>query len=304
MAEGKPRIRYYHRLKEAYEEEAIYGERYLRWVYHHPLGNLFLKRLAGNPLLSRYYGWLMDRPSSRKRIIPFIERYGLEVEEFLHSPEAFPHFNAFFYRELKPGTRPLDANPESAVFPADGRHLAYEGVQEADKVFAKGQAFNLTDLLGNGALAEELDGAAMLISRLCPLDCHRFLAPLAGEAKEPRRIEGPLYSVNPLALAQNIRYLTENRRWVIEMESDSGRRWAVVVIGATCVGSVAFTYRPGMLAKGAEMGYFKFGGSCLITVIPKGMAQFDEALLRESRRGCESYDHMGRVFGATSRQRS
>ena len=273
------------------------GERYLRWAYYNPLGKVVLKLLLGNLFFSRFYGWLMDRPSSAKKIIPFIDRYGLEVEEFLQAPGSFPHFNAFFYRQLKPTARPVHRDSPSLVFPADGRHLAYDAVKKEDAVLAKGRVLDLAGLLGSEELAHELDGGGILISRLCPVDCHRFHAPGCGVASKPRLIEGPLYSVNPLALAQNFRYLTENRRWVIEMKSDWGRRWAMVVIGATCVGSVEFTYRPGKLEKGSELGYFKFGGSCLITVIPAGMAQIDQALLRESQKGYESYDRMGRVFG-------
>lgn len=297
MAESNTPIRYYNRLSGNYEEEAIYGQRSLRWTYYNPLGRAVLNLLVGKPLFSRWYGWLMDRPSSRKKIIPFIERYGLEIGEFLHPPESFPHFNAFFYRELKRRARPVDEDLLSLVFPADGRHRAYEEVRIGDPVYAKGQEFDLAELLGDAELAEELDGGAILISRLCPVDCHRFHAPAAGVAGEPRPIEGPLFSVNPLALAQNYRYLTRNRRWVIEMRMGSERRWAVVVIGATCVGSVEFTYRPGRLDKGSELGYFRFGGSCLITLMPKGMALLDEILLRESKKGIESYDRMGRRFG-------
>ncbi|MBC9890166.1 MAG: phosphatidylserine decarboxylase [Opitutae bacterium] len=297
MAETIAPIRYYNRLSGNYEKEAIYGERSLRWAYYNPLGKLVLKLLVGQPFFSRWYGWLMDRPSSRKKIIPFIDRYGLEVGEFLHSPESFPHFNAFLYREMKRRARPVDEDPSSLVFPADARHRAYEEVQKGNLVYAKGQGFDLAELLGDAELAEELDGGAILISRLCPVDCHRFQSPVACIAGGPRPIEGSLFSVNPLALAQNYRYLTRNRRWVIEMKLDSERRWALVVIGATCVGSVEFTYRPGRLEKGSELGYFRFGGSCLITLMPKGMALFDEDLLRESQKGIESYDQMGRVFG-------
>ena len=301
MAETITRIRYYNRLSGKYEEETIYGERYLRWAYYNPLGKAVLKLLVVKPFFSRWYGWLMNRPFSRKKIIPFIHRYGLEVGEFLHAPESFLHFNAFFYRELKRRARSVDKDFRSLVFPADGRHRAYEEVQKGDPVHAKGQEFDLPGLLGDGELADELDGGAILISRLCPVDCHRFHAPVAGVAGEPRFIEGSLYSVNPLALARNLRYLTENRRWVIEMELGSGQRLALVVIGATCVGSVEFTYRPGRLPKGSELGYFRFGGSCLITLMPKGMALLDEVLLRESQNGVESYDQMGRVFGWTAK---
>ena len=280
------------------EEEKIYGEASIRWAYYNPIGKIITRLIVKNPLISKLYGWWMDRSSSKKRIQPFIELYNVDTSEFLEPVESYPHFNAFFYRELKPESRPIDDRDFSLVFPADGRHLAIENVQLAKRFYAKGQELSIDELVGDMPFAQTLSGASVVISRLCPVDYHRFHAPFSGTAMAPLVIGNSLYSVNPLALSQNLDYLIQNRRWVIPFKLDDGKLAVVVVIGATFVGSAEFTYDPGFVEKGQELGFFLFGGSCVVTVLPHGKAMIDPSLLGQSREGVESYDKMGRPFGA------
>lgn len=297
MAEETQKVQYYNRLSEKLEEESIYGEGPLRWAYYNPIGKLITRLLIKNPIASRFYGWLMTRPGSRKKIKPFIEQYKVDVAEFLEPPESFSHFNDFFYRELKPESRPVDPDEGLVVFPADGRHLAYQNIQKADTIYAKGQEFNLEQFLGEMPLVHGLEGGTVLISRLCPVDYHRFHAPFSGVAMTPQMVGKSLYSVSPLALSQKLEYLTENRRWIIPFKLKDNQIAAVVVIGATFVGSADFTFEPGQVEKGQELGYFLFGGSCVATVLPPGYIELDESLAHQSQKGVESYDRMGRQFG-------
>jgi len=289
---------FYDRLKGEECEEQIYGEASLRWAYFNPLGRVFLKLLIKNPAFSRFFGWRMSRPGSRNKIPGFVSDYGLDPDEFLEPIESYRHFNDFFYRKLKPEARPVDGEASSVVFPADGRHMLLPDIDAVDGIYAKGQRFSVESLLGDAELARTFKGGAALISRLCPVDYHRFHFPMGGEAAEPRLIRGPLYSVNPLALRQSMAYLTENKRWVIPMKTEAGFPVVVVVIGATCVGSADFTYDAGKpVVKGDECGFFSFGGSCLVTLYPKGKVDWDEGLVECSARGLESYDLVGRKCG-------
>lgn len=298
MKESSHIIRFFNRLSGNMEEEKIYGEASIRWAYYNPIGKIVTRLIVKNPLISKLYGWWMDRSSSKKRIQPFIELYKVDTSEFLEPVESYPHFNAFFYRELKPESRPIDNRDFSLVFPADGRHLAIENVQMANRFYAKGQELSIDELVGDMPFAQKLSGASVVISRLCPVDYHRFHAPFSGTAMAPLVIGNSLYSVNPLALSQNLDYLVQNRRWVIPFKLDDGKLAVVVVIGATFVGSAEFTYDPGFVEKGQELGFFLFGGSCVVTILPHGKAMIDPSLLEQSREGVESYDKMGRPFGA------
>ena len=67
-------------------------------------------------------------------------------------------------------------------------------------------------------------------------------------------------------------------------------------VGATCVGSIVQTYTPGdKIAKGDEKGYFRFGGSCFITIFEPDKIRFADDLIEHSHAGREVYARMGDV---------
>jgi phosphatidylserine decarboxylase len=291
-------IRYFHRAKRLIETEQVYGEKWLRWTYGSASGRLALWLVARRALLSRYYGWKMGQRASAARILPFIVDYNLDVDEFAKSAFVFKNFNEFFSRALKPGARPVAAGERVAVLPADGRHLAFQDVDAVGGFYAKGQRFDLAAFLGDAALAAEFAGGAMLISRLCPVDYHRFHFPVDGTPGEPRLINGWLYSVSPVALRRNLAYLWENKRMVTLVDSPGFGRVAMVEIGATMVGSIVQTFVPGRaVAKGEEKGLFAFGGSCVVTLFAKNRIRLDADLLEQSGRQLEVYARMGERLG-------
>ena len=91
-------IQIFNRYTGEVETEEIYGEPYMRWTYGTRLGKLALHALAKRALFARWYGWRMNRPLSARRIAPFIQRYKVNSDEFVHSPSSFKSFNEFFYR--------------------------------------------------------------------------------------------------------------------------------------------------------------------------------------------------------------
>jgi len=291
-------IRYYNRHTGAMETEQVYGEGFLRWAYGNPLGALALAGLVKRPVFSRWYGRRMSTAASAARIAPFIARYGLDAGEFAEPADSFASFNAFFHRKLKPAARPIDADEASAVFPADGRHLGFERASAIDGVFVKGQRFDLPSLLGDAALAARYAEGALVLSRLCPVDYHRFHFPVAGTPGETRTLPGPLYSVSPLALRQHLAYLWTNKRCLTLLET---RRFGTVLmleIGATCVGTIAQTFSPGSaVAKGAEKGYFAFGGSSTLTLFEPGAIRLEADLRGHSACHTELYARIGSRLG-------
>lgn len=298
-------IQYWHRGKQTVETEQIYGERWLRLVYENPVGRLALWLVVRRALFSWYYGWRMNWRYSAVKILPFIVDYNLDVDEFAKSAFAFKTFNEFFFRALKPGTRPIAPGEGVAVLPADGRHLVFPDIDAADGFYVKGAKFTLADLLGEARLPAEQQvlsqyfaGGAMLISRLAPVDYHRFHFPVGGQAGEARLIKGWLYSVHPVALRRNLRYLVENRRMVTRVESPEFGPVVMVEIGATAVGRIRQMYVPDRpVTKGEEKGLFAFGGSCVITLFAPGRIQFDADLVEQSRGHRETYAKMGESLG-------
>jgi len=312
-------IRYFDRYARTVKTEQIFGEKWLRFAYENPVGRFCVWALARRAVFSRWYGWRASAGAGRTdgnsflysfirvlrggdsslRILPFIERYGLDVDEFAKSPFDYKTFNEFFYRQLKPGARPIVAGERVAAFPADGRHLAFPNVDTAAGFYVKGTKFTLAALLGDEALAQKFAGGAMLISRLCPVDYHRFHFPVGGTAGEPRLINGWLYSVSPVALRRNVGYLVENKRMITLIESPMFGAVAMIEVGATNVGSIIQGFVPGReMAKGDEKGMFAFGGSCVITLFGRGRIEFDADLVTSSAEQLEVYAKMGDRLGA------
>lgn len=291
-------IIYYDRYRHETRVEKVYGDQALRWTYGTRAGQFSLHSVVKRTLFSRWYGWKMDRPSTRKRIAPFVAEYGLDASEFVRGINEFANFNEFFYRELKPAARPIDPDPDAVVFPADGRHLCVPDLSQCDGLFIKGEMFDLAKLVDDKELAEQYRSGSLLLSRLCPVDYHRFHFPVAGVAGPTRLINGPLYSVNPIALRQNIHILATNKRCLTEVETPHWGKILVMEIGATCVGSIRQTYVAGMeTAKGSEKGYFRFGGSSTIVIFPPDRVEFDTDLIENSRQQRELYARVGDRMG-------
>ena len=220
------------------------------------------------------------------------------MAEFADEQDSYASFNRFFYRKLKPSARPIAEGELVAAFPADGRHLAIANVSTADSFYIKGQRFDLAAFLGSQELAAEFDGGSMLISRLCPVDYHRFHFPVSGRTGAARILGGSLRSVSPLALRRTLSILWENRRSITEVESDVFGKVIVMEVGATCVGGIHQTFQSGArIGKGDEKGYFSFGGSCVTTVFKKGAIRFDDDLLEQAAAGREVYAKMGERCG-------
>lgn len=296
-AEFDAPIRFLNRETGAIEEEDIYGESFLRWAYGNPIGRLTVKLAVKRLWFSRWYGWRMDQPKSRTKVRPFIEKFGVNVDELADDADSYRTFNEFFYRRLKPEARPIADGQDVAVFPADGRHLAISHASAANTFYVKGQKFDLGAFVGDAELANEFNGGMLLISRLCPVDYHRFHFPVAGHAGASKVLPGTLRSVSPLALRRQLSILWENRRERTIVDSEQFGRVLIVEVGATCVGGIHQTYAEGPVEKGSEKGYFSFGGSCVTTVFRKGAIEFDPDLVENGSKGLEVYAKMGERCG-------
>lgn len=292
-------IQYFNRYTGQVEEEQIYGERALRFAYQTPPGRMALAWAVKRIWFSRWYGNRMDRWKTSLMIKPFIKKYGLNPEEFALPPSKYHTFNEFFYRKLKPEARPIDSDPKSVVFPADGRHLGFQKLSEVEAVFVKGQRFDLPVLLGSHKLAEKYADGTLVLSRLCPVDYHRFHFCTGGTPVSPKLINGPLYSVSPIALRRNLSYLWQNKRVLTVIRTSDLGEVIQMEIGATNVGSIvqtAIPYQP--IAKGTEKGYFRFGGSSTITIFEPGKITLAPDLLQQSAQQRELYVHMGDAMGS------
>ncbi len=291
-------IEFYNRYTKKVELEAVYGEGFLKWAYGSYFGRMNVEIMLKRSFFSKVYGWLMKRPNSQKRIKPFIKKYGVDMRDFEGQIQDYKTFNEFFCRKLRKGAREIDLSPGVAVFPADGRHMGFQNITETQSVFTKGQSFNLEKLLGSKLEAQRYIGGSLILSRLCPVDYHRFHFPVEGAVSNPTLINGYLYSVNPMALRRNLDILFRNKRVKTTIQTQDMGLVTMIEVGATCVGSIIQTFDPNSnISKGEEKGCFEFGGSAAILLFEPGTLQLAQDLVDQSRQGRELYAHMGDILG-------
>lgn len=285
--------------------EKVYKGRALHLLYGYSWLSKFLRPwllppLAKWPWLSYFYGCLQKHRFSARKIRPFIENFSVDSSEFLDPITEYRSFNDFFIRKLKPEARPIHPDPCTAVIPADGRYYFYADIAQCPGFIVKGQKFELEALLGHSSLAKEFQGGSMVLARLCPSDYHRFHFPCDCLPGSTQLINGWLYSVNPLAVKRNIHILTQNKRTLCELDTPLFDRIIYMEIGATSVGSIQETYTPNeWQSKGAEKGYFEFGGSALILLFAKNTIAFDKDLLAATEEGFEIRCLLGQSMGKT-----
>jgi phosphatidylserine decarboxylase len=230
-------------------------------------------------------------------ISSFCKKFKIPVSEFEKSLDQFTSFNDFFIRALKPEVRPHDPDPHAALVFADARYTFFENIQLGTSFQLKGIHFDLMSFLHSVSLAERFSGGTMVLARLCPIDCHRFYFPLHGEAHLACPIEGPLFSVNPVATKDRPWIFWTNRRMVTTIQREPGHMYAMVEVGATNVGTIVQTYVPGHVQRGAEKGYFKLGGSAVAVLFEKDSFKLSDDLKELSMSGLEVYCKKGQRLG-------
>eukprot|EP01135_Chromosphaera_perkinsii_P011756 Nk52_evm2s2496 gene=Nk52_evmTU2s2496 len=245
-------------------------------------------------------GEKFDSPESVSSIIPFVHFHNINLKEIeVASVQEFRTFNEFFYRKLKPGARVLASpDPKNAICPADCRCVVYPSVERCTEFWVKGTNFSLETLVGNKDLAEKFIGGSIGIFRLAPQDYHRFHVPVNCTYDSVKHIEGSYYTVNPMAVREDINVFTENVRTICTFESPEFGTVVYACIGAMMVGSIQLTQVIGANMKRMdEFGYFAFGGSTIITLFQKNSIKFDNDLLENSARSIETLVQVGMSLG-------
>ncbi|MFC0875524.1 phosphatidylserine decarboxylase [Saccharicrinis sp. FJH2] len=287
-------IHYYERESGQIKTEKVAGEKWLVWLYYNPVGEATLWALVKRKLVSSVYGKMMDRPSSAKKIQPFIEEFDINMS--IAQEQKFQSFNDFFTRKLKENARPIDTAFNTVISPADGKIMAYADINNSDFII-KGFRFDVSSFLDDPDLAQKYHDGSILIIRLAPVDYHRFHFPVSGNLSPNKKIEGDYYSVNPFALREKANIFFLNKREYTIISNPLFGDVIMAEVGATMVGSIVQTYNGSYVKKGEEKGYFKFGGSTIVLLFEKDKIHIDEDFLNHTSKGYETTVKMGERIG-------
>ena len=225
----------------------------LTYALPHRLLSSLARKLAysRNPAVKQ---WLIDT---------VVRKFGVDLSEAAEpDARAYPTFNAFFTRALKPGARVADADPAALLMPADG-HIsqcgeivpitdvpitdvpitdvsleARKGAARDGRIFqAKGQSFTAAELLGDATDAAPYADGLYATVYLSPRDYHRVHMPWAGTLRETVHVPGRLFSVGTDAVASVPRLFARNERLVCHFDTDFGPM-CLVMVGALLVSGV------------------------------------------------------------------
>ena len=244
-------------------------------------------------------------PSTSRWLIDTVTRkFGVDLSEAAEpDPRAYPTFNAFFTRALKPGARIVDPDPAALLMPADGRisqcgEIIPLGNGDGRIFQAKGQSFTAAELLGDAEAAAPFTDGMFATVYLSPRDYHRVHMPWTGTLRETVHVPGRLFSVGPDAVRNVPGLFARNERLVCHFDTDFGPM-AMVMVGALLVSGVETVWsgieipvygdrittkdyrgKGITLDRFAEMARFNYG-STVIVLLPKGVATLDAGLTAE-----------------------
>lgn len=251
-------------------------------------------RLLTKPVVSKAAGYALEHPLSTIAIPPFVLKKHIRMSDFAEM--HYRSFNAFFTRPIKPSARPVDRAPEVLISPCDAK-LTVVPVDEQTHFTIKGADYSLAALVGCKKLAARYRGGYVLIFRLTPDDYHRYCYPDDCAVGKTRCISGELHTVNPVAAAHDVKVYHRNTRTVTMLDTAHFGKLLQIEVGAMFVGKIVNHPHGSKVARGIEKGYFEFGGSTVVLVIPPDTVEIDAQIMENSRSGAETVVKYGTGIG-------
>ncbi len=273
-------------------DEPVFAERSLNFLYRNPLGRVLAAAVVKRRFVSQVYGWLQNRPASRRKIPGFVARLGIDPSEAERPLDDFASLNDFFTRRLRAECRPVNQDPKVLVSPADGRLLVLSPLAENAPLIVKNCRVTIAKLLEDSTAARCFRRGAAVVVRLAPADYHRFHFPESGSASACREAGRGLHSVHTIALSGGAPSFL-NHRMISFLDSRNFGRIALIEVGAMLVGRITQTFTPGPVRRGQEKGFFSFGGSTIIMLFEPGKVLLDDDLMEARTRGLETLVTVG-----------
>ena len=271
--------------------------------------NFLLTNRVPRAALTRFMGWFskIENPFVRNLSILCWRLFSdLDLSEAKKT--EFKSLHDCFTRELRPGLRPFDPDPNVVSSPSDGIIGAHGRIADTELFQIKGAPYSLVDLLGDPALVDQHRNGRFLTLRLTSSMYHRFHAPYDATIKKVTFIHGDVWNVNPIELKRVERLFCKNERAVMQARLTSGEALTLVPVAAILVASIRLHFLDVTLnaqsrgpvdfaclarvRKGDELGWFEHGSTIIVlapesfefagNVVEGGRIRAGEPLLRKS----------------------
>ena len=254
-------------------------------ILHQEDINFLLTNRLPRRLATRWMGWFskIENPLVARASIAIWRQFA-DLDFSDARQQSFKSLHACFTRALKPGARPVDADPQVLTSPCDAIVGACGTVAGTELLQAKGFPYTLHDLLADPAVVEAYRGGTYVTLRLTSSMYHRFHAPHDGTVERVTYISGDTWNVNPIALRRVERLFCKNERAVIRTRLARGHLVTLVPVAAILVASIRLhfldvvmnmNYRGAAaidcnaaMRKGDELGWFEHGSTIIVFAPP------------------------------------
>src|SRR6478752_5406553 len=261
--------------------------------------NFLVTNRIPRQLATRFIGWFGKQTNPLVRDLSlFVWRLFADVNLDEAAKKEFASLHDCFIRELKPGARPIDPDPDVLVSPCDAI-VGQCGAIEGTRVYqAKGFPYTLHDLLDDPELISLYRDGSYVTLRLSSSMYHRFHAPHDCRVEQVTYVSGDTWNTNPITVNRVEKLFCKNERAIVRTRlAGTGQLVTLVPVASILVASIRLhfldvllhlRYRgPNVIAcdaiyrKGEEMGWFQHG-STIIVLAPPGVSLRPE--LREGQR--------------------
>lgn len=274
-------------------------DKFLKNMYGSILGRCALKILT-IPAISKMVGIFLDSKVSCLLISPFIKHTGIDLKDYKR--KKFKSYNDFFTREIKESKRPIDKNDTHFISPSDGKVMIYP-IRRSSHFMVKNTIYTLRTILQNKKLACKYHNGYCVIIRLCVDNFHRYCYLDNCTKSENVFIKGRLHTVNPIANDYYPIYKENSREYTI-LHTDNFNDIVQIEVGALMVGKITNHHKKksntaaDKFSRGQEKGYFEFGGSTIMLLIPPETdIRFRNDIIENSILGIETPVKMGECLG-------
>jgi phosphatidylserine decarboxylase len=243
--------------------------------------NFLLTNRIPRAALTRFMGWFskIENPIVRDVSIGCWRLFS-DLDLLEAKKTQFASLHDCFTRELKPGLRPVDPDPDIVVSPSDGIVGAHGTIRDGELYQIKGAPYSLIDLVADPALVEAHRHGKFITLRLTSSMYHRFHAPCDAHIERVTLIHGDTWNVNPIALKRVERLFCKNERAVIRTRRQNGDALTLVPVAAILVASIRLHFLDLVLngktrgplvfpcdvdvTKGEELGWFEHGSTIIV----------------------------------------
>lgn len=249
--------------------------------------NFLLTNRIPRATLTRFMGWFskIEQPLVRDLSIAIWKQF-CDINLTEAKKTRFTSMHDCFIRELRPGMRMVDMDPQVISSPSDAIVGACGQVVDGQVFQAKGFPYRIEELMVDEKSIAACRNGTYVTLRLTAGMYHRFHAPADLKVEQVDYLSGDTWNVNPIALKRVERLFCRNERAAIRTRlTHTGQALTLVPVAAVLVASIRLHFIDVLLhirykgpnripcdstpyVKGQEMGWFEHGSTIIVFAPP------------------------------------